>query len=143
MPQKHLLFCRSKRGNVLQQRFSLLRPFCVAVGGVAEFRPESLRFYFKTTSLRREILPVCERSYCMQTLHSVTLWRQRVFLLSNSIYVSCFNKQMPSSYLQRQRLSCYNLLYNVKCSAIQRCRRLFYGDCRDKHIQIYFEAGCR
>ena len=23
---------------------------------------------------------------------------------------------MPSSYLQSQRLSCYNLLYNVKCS---------------------------
>lgn len=65
------------------------------------------------------------------------------FSSSNSIYISCFNKQMPSSYLQSQRLSCYNLLYNVKCSAIQRCRRLFYGDCRDKHIQFYFEAGCR
>ena len=57
LPQKHLLFCCSKRG-VLQQRFFLLRPFCVAVGGVAEFRPASLRFYFETTLLRREILTV-------------------------------------------------------------------------------------
>ena len=56
--KKHLLLCCSKRGNVLQQRFSLLRPFCVAVGGVAEFRPVSLRFYFETTSLRRENLTV-------------------------------------------------------------------------------------
>ena len=70
--KKHLLFCRSKRG-VLRQRLSLLRPFCVAVGGVAEFRPASLRFYFETTLLRRENLPVCERSDCMQTLRSVIL----------------------------------------------------------------------
>lgn len=75
LPQKHLLFCRSKREKCVQQGFSLLRPFCVAVGGVAEFRPASLRFYFETTLLRREILTVCERSYCMQTLRNVTLWR--------------------------------------------------------------------
>ena len=74
LPQKHLLFCRSKMG-VLRQRLSLLRPFCVAVGVVTEFRPVSLRFYFETTLLRREILPVCERSYRMQTLYGVTLWR--------------------------------------------------------------------
>ena len=73
--KKHLLFCRSKRGNVLQQGFPLLLLSCVAVGGVAEFRPAILRFYFEITLLRREILPVCERSYCMQTLRSVTLWR--------------------------------------------------------------------
>ena len=50
-------FCRSKRG-VLRQRLSLLRSFCVAVGVVTEFRPASLRFYFETTLLRREILTV-------------------------------------------------------------------------------------
>ena len=46
LPQKHLLFCRSKMG-VLRQRLSLLRSFCVAVGVVAEFRPAILHFILK------------------------------------------------------------------------------------------------
>ena len=37
----------AKGANVLQQRFSLLRPSCVAVGGVAEFRPAILHFILK------------------------------------------------------------------------------------------------
>ena len=142
LPQKHLLFCCSKRGNVLQQRFSLLRPFCVAVGGVAEFRPAILHFILKQLCcVVKSCLFVNGLTACKLC---VTLpFGGKAFFVVKFIYVSCFNKQMPSSYLQRQRLSCYNLLYNVKCSAIQRCRRLFYGDCRDKHIQFQLEAGCR
>ena len=65
----------AKGANVLQQGFSLLLLSCVDVGGVAEFRPVSLRFYFETTLLRRENLTVGERSYFMRTLRSVTLWQ--------------------------------------------------------------------